>query len=200
MEGNHFSTQKGSIHGKGVYVLPNKTIIYCMTNENHIVGKGRVIYPNGDYFEGEIVNGKAEGKGKYTEGNVTFSGQFNNNLQDGFGVEKGENYFFEGIFQEGVKKQGKLNWIDSEPCEYMGEFLDNCFEGRGTLVSKEGKYIGNFSHGLKNGQGKLFYKDKHQYYQGEFVNGKRHGQGILVDEIEGKVIQKGTWENDILLK
>ena len=33
-----------------------------------------MLYPNGDYYEGDIVNGKAHGKGKYVEGNVVYMG------------------------------------------------------------------------------------------------------------------------------
>jgi hypothetical protein len=40
------------MHGKGLYVLPDNTIIYCISNENEITGWGRILYENGDYYEG----------------------------------------------------------------------------------------------------------------------------------------------------
>ena len=57
--------QERNIHGRGLYLLPDKTLMYCITDDNTITGKGRVIYPNGDYYEGDIDKGVANGRGKY---------------------------------------------------------------------------------------------------------------------------------------
>lgn len=70
-------------------------------------------------------------------------------------------------------------------------------EGKGTLTSGEGKYVGSFRKGLKQGQGKFFYKSNNQYYEGSFYNDNRHGQGVIIDEIEGKLLVKGNWFNDV---
>lgn len=60
--------------------------MYCLTSHNKILGQGRVIYPNGDYYEGEIFDGKANGKGKYVEGGITYVGDFKDNLLHGDGI------------------------------------------------------------------------------------------------------------------
>jgi hypothetical protein len=49
------------------------------------VGLGRIIHPNGDYFEGELKDGVANGTGVYAENDITYEGEFKNNLQHGKG-------------------------------------------------------------------------------------------------------------------
>jgi hypothetical protein len=73
------------MHGKGTFVLPDQTLITCIIKDNVISGRGRVIYPNGDYYEGDIVNSKANGRGKCVEGDMTYEGEFKDNLQHGKG-------------------------------------------------------------------------------------------------------------------
>lgn len=52
------------MQGKGFFVLPDKSLLTCSMKGNVICRKARIIYPNGDYFEGEVSNNKAQGKGK----------------------------------------------------------------------------------------------------------------------------------------
>jgi len=40
------------MHGKGLFVLPDKSLLTCTMNENVICRNARIIYPNGDYYEG----------------------------------------------------------------------------------------------------------------------------------------------------
>lgn len=103
-------------------------------------------------------------------------GELKDNLPHGNGVESGQNYEFDGKFEEGVKVSGKLKWTsDNITCEYNGPFLDNLFEGKGVLNNDEGKYVGTFKKGQKHGNGKLFYKHNSQYYEGEFEDDLRNG-------------------------
>ena len=64
------------------------------------------------------------------------------------------------------------------------------------LKSKEGKYVGQFKNGLKSGRGKYFYNN-HRYYEGMFAADVRNGEGVIVDEVEGKIVKKGRWINDV---
>ena len=66
------------------------------------------------------------------------------------------------------------------------------------MITKDGKYIGQFKNGLKSGKGKFFYKN-HRYYDGFFAADVRNGQGTIIDEIEGKIVTKGRWVNDICI-
>ena len=49
--------------------------------EPHGYGKGKIIYPNGDFYEGEMYDGNLQGKGKkvWADGD-TFDGMWKNNL------------------------------------------------------------------------------------------------------------------------
>jgi len=73
------------MHGKGFFVLPDKSLLTCTMNENVISRKARIIYPSGDYYEGEVSINRAHGKGKLIEGNVTYKGDFKDNRPHGKG-------------------------------------------------------------------------------------------------------------------
>jgi Uncharacterized protein conserved in bacteria len=60
-------------------------------------GPGQTVYPNGEIYEGQYVNGKKEGNGTYTYSNGDkYVGGFFNDLREGIGRmtynEKGEYY------------------------------------------------------------------------------------------------------------
>ena len=50
------------------------------------LGYGRIIQANGDYYEGELKNGQANGRGVYKEGEIVYEGYFKDNLQHGIGL------------------------------------------------------------------------------------------------------------------
>ena len=76
---------------------------------------------------------------------------------------------------------GKLTWIiEKLKFEYVGEFRNGKFEGKGTLISGEGKYVGQFKNGSRSGKGKLYYPNS-RYYEGSFQNDLRQGHGSITD-------------------
>jgi hypothetical protein len=187
------------MNGRGMFVLPDKSVLTCVVRENVISGKARIIYPNGDYFEGDVEQNRANGRGKLVEGRTTYKGSFRDNLQHGPGSETGDGYTFEGHFEAGHKKTGTLTWKKGkDTLTYKGQFSNNLFEGRGTLSTKEGRYIGEFVKGKKCGRGKFYYNN-HRYYEGDFDNDMRHGEGIIVDEALAKTVVRGTWKHDLFL-
>ena len=64
LESSYLMIKGGKMQGKGFFVLPDKSLLTCSMKGNVICRKARIIYPNGDYFEGEVSNNKAQGKGK----------------------------------------------------------------------------------------------------------------------------------------
>ena len=86
----------GKIHGRGQYCLPDGSLLECTNVENEVRGKGRIIYSNGDYYEGEIASNMANGIGKYVEGDVVYEGEMKDNQPHGKGVEKGKDFVFRG--------------------------------------------------------------------------------------------------------
>ena len=71
---------------------------------NEPKGKGIIYYNNGKIkYEGNFINGKKEGNGKYYwEDGQHYIGQFNNGLRHGKGIE----YYKNGK----IKKKGKFSF------------------------------------------------------------------------------------------
>ncbi|TXK75437.1 stalk domain-containing protein [Paenibacillus sp. N3.4] len=92
------------------------------------------LYAQGAKYVGDIVNGKANGKGIFTTNGTKYEGEFKDNFPDGTGVY---------TFSDGGK--------------YEGELKHGNFYGKGTLTLKDGsKYVGMFKDGKRNGEGKLY--------------------------------------------
>ena len=78
---------------------------------------------------------------------------------------------------------------------YTGYFANGKRHGQGALFGKDGeKYIGDFVNDLFEGYGELEYANGTRY-EGQFVAGKREGQGTLYSK-KGKVKYTGLWYND----
>lgn len=117
------------------------------------------IMDNGDQFEGEYLNGKAQGFGVYTGGAERFEGNWVNGFKHGQG--RWENQ--KGEFYDGDWKFGKI-------------------DGTGTYVNKSGdKYTGSFRSNLKHGRG-IEHFSNGDVYNGEYVNGKMEGEGMYLWE------------------
>ncbi len=117
--------------------------------------KGRILYDNGDIFEGHFKNGLPNGKGRKT---------------------KADQSFYEGNYVLGkCEGQGKLVMPDG--AVYDGAWADNQFNGKGMFAEPDGsKYEGDYVKGLKHGYGKEELEDGS--YEGFFANDIRDGNGI----------------------
>jgi len=56
---------KKKFHGKGKMVWPNGEMYEGLWKNNERSGKGRNLYHNGDIYEGEFVKGHKHGNGVY---------------------------------------------------------------------------------------------------------------------------------------
>ena len=130
------------------------------------IGKIYNAYENNLIYEGGLINGRRNGKGKeydyYDE--LIFEGEYINGKRSGKGKEynyKGE-LIFEGEFLNGER------WIGNGK-EY---------EYDGTLI-----YEGEYLNGKRNGKGKEYCYGELSF-EGEYLNGKRYnGKGIVYDGI-----------------
>jgi hypothetical protein len=104
----------------------------------------------GDYYQGEVKFGRANGFGTYETETSVYKGAFKDNVRHGKGEEKGEGYLFTGEYEYGEKKSGvyKYNGV-----VYEGDFVDGLLNGEGKLTSSEGEYKGEFREGEKHGKG-----------------------------------------------
>ena len=116
-------------------------------------------YANQQVYKGEWVNNKREGKGSLLPSNSDSS-------------------YFDGIWENGEFKTGKLRYVHANRNTYEGEFKDGKMHGKGK------------SYYLMTADG----KPDNTSYEGQCVNDKRQGQGTL--KMKNGSIYTGNWMND----
>jgi len=143
-------------------------------------GYCRVIYANGNYYEGNFINGKLTGQGIFEGANGgTYVGEWKDFNKHGKGTERTTEGIYAGDFINNKRNgQGKLTYNDGTI--YSGLFVEGVAEGIGSYIGiPPVKYTGMWSNGKKQGKGELILED-HNVYEGEFVNDLMHGHGVLV--------------------
>lgn len=143
-------------------------------------GVGRHKYPNGDIYEGELIDGKRHGRGiyKFVSGNV-YEGEFVDGKRHGQGIYKfADGSIYEGEFVDDKRHgQGVLKFADGSI--YEGEFVDSKHHGQGIFKFANGAvYEGEFVDSKRHGQGVHKFANG-DMYEGEFVKDKYHGLGIF---------------------
>lgn len=143
-------------HGRGIQVWTDKTIYIGFWKEYIANGKGKLLYQNGNYYDGNFVNGKFEGKGMYNILNgPSYNGEWKN---DGKEVWPDETEY-EGDFVKGIKT-GKGELILNSDSYYKGDFYMNQIHGIGIFVWKnQNRYEGEWSYNKMNGDGVFYFQD-----------------------------------------
>lgn len=158
-------------------------------------GKGKMIFRNKDVYEGEFKDDKIEGSGKFTfvEG-ASYTGELKNGKMHGKGKYAWANgSVYEGDFVDG-KRTGMGKYTESNGEIYEGHFVDGIKTGRGKYTWPDGTvYIGNFIEGKRTGKGKMLWPSG-GIYKGDFVDGKRNGKGKYI-RADGAVYD-GEYKND----
>ena len=197
-----------------VILTPNNNLFIGELDSENIPNpkKGILLSPNMDYFEGEFILGKKEGKGKLVYNNGTeYLGNFRNNKPDGYGQLTQEN----GEVYQGEWKEGKINGhgtrFHKNGDKYIGNYVDNIRNGYGVYIFSNGNsYEGNWANGKANGKGVFKYNNGNEYegqfkdnliegkgklllkngdlYEGMFVNGTIHGEGYYINSEGEKYI------------
>ena len=148
-----------------------KVIVTGHFKDNTVSGKGNIIYPEGNTYTGDIVNGYPNGKGKKTSHNGIIS---------------------EGEFVNGrLHGKGKITYPDGNT--YIGDTRDGTPYGKGKKTFSYGTYEGDYVRGLRHGNGKLTFNDGNTY-EGKFVKDAMHGEG-KVTYADGFVYQ-GKFQNN----
>ena len=200
--------------GFGISISADGNTLYKGNWESDKIGDfGLFLEKNGNYYLGQIKEGKFEGKGELNIEKISkYNGEFKNDLPEGKGIfeDYENNYKYDGDWSLGKKNgRGVLEFADGTKYEgdfkndlydgngiikfnngnvYEGEFVEGNIKGKGKFVWNDGKkYDGDYEDFMKNGFGKFFWKEK-KYYEGQWLNNKQHGQGKIVNdgsEIEG---------------
>lgn len=177
-------------------------------------------------YEGEIREGKLNGKGKaYFEGAIMKEGFFRNGKLEGEGIEydpTGSGRIWRrGVFKNGEFVEGKV-YLDGKELSYEGSFKAGNLHGKGTYYSRgkkrmegiflEGKLVrgtiydydgsrslvGEFVSDKLNGNGLVYYSGGTVILKaGEFRNGELYGQGAEY-WTNGKLQASGNYKNDEL--
>ena len=143
----------------------------------------RIELPNGDVYEGDVVDGVLTGEGTYTSSQHRYVGRFLNGKMHGEGtIYWPDGRVFEGRFVNDRRQgQGRLTRPDGRVFE--GGFVNDRQEGTGVLTWGNGNvYTGEFRANQITGAGRLVW-DNQDVYEGEFLAGERAGWGTQ------------TWQN-----
>ena len=143
-------------------------------------GTGKVVWANGDVFEGPMVKGLRHGKGLFVWANgQRYNGDWLNDTPTGqASVQFVNGNQFEGSVTEGVPQgQGHMRYASGDT--YVGQFKAGEPEGRGLYVWKNGqRFDGDWKNGRPNGQGKLKFATGNEF-EGTVVEGTPNGMGSL---------------------
>ena len=164
---------------------------------------GRIIYPNGDHYEGQYHHMHRSGAGLFQSHHFSsyYDGQWLSDQKHGYGEEKtGDGMEYKGWFVGGVRQgegrlvfengdvyegnffknkhsgEGKYIWASSGKT-YDGQWEDGQMHGKGSYLSRGKEYVGGFVHGKKEGWGVLTIGETK--YEGEFKANKKHGSGTV---------------------
>lgn len=156
------------------------------------VNQGKVVYPEG-FYEGELIQGIPNGKGKYTYHDGSYhQGQWLNGKRDGMGrfvILDGQTYVGEWLDNE-MHGQGTLKFPNGE--YYQGKWVFGKRHGFGKSGNSEGVYKGFWFEDKMHGQGEFRYSDG-TIYEGQWFFNVRQGQGKLTGKID---TYQGRWEAD----
>jgi hypothetical protein len=170
-------------------------------------GKGRIEWPNGDVYEGDVAQGLRHGRGEFTwpsgqtyqgdwlqdqptgQGSMRFAngnlyeGQIENGLPQGQGaMVYATGDIFKGRFAAGLPDgEGTYTWTNGQRCAC--QWVKGEATGRGQLRFANGNaYTGPLKHGLPQGEGEMQFASGDRY-SGQFVEGNLDGKGTY------------TWQN-----
>jgi hypothetical protein len=161
---------------------------------------GRLLFKNGVEYQGAIENGNINGKGKMTFTNwAVYAGAFINNKIEGQGrLDYSPSEHYVGQFVN-FQKSGHGVYVNTQTgINYQGEWIADCFHGRGTLVKERcWRYEGGFSCNLKDGYGEMQYLGTGSYFKGQFREGVKNGQGEMFWASQNHHFV-GQWQDDAI--
>jgi hypothetical protein len=136
-------------------------------------------------WTGPVVNGKAEGKGKYELKLRTIDGKF-------IIKADGEGDMVAGL----LEGKASLTFYYGKPTDaYVGDFKAGLFDGQGTMKYADGgSYEGDWKAGERDGKG-IFRYNGGDVYTGEWKNGKKEGLGTFKWSIGASY--EGSWKNGL---
>ena len=141
------------MHGKGIIYLNNKIKYDGDFVNNKFNGFGKYYFENGDYYIGEVKDDMQHGKGKLYDknGNIRVEGNFVNDHLNGIGK------------------------IYLENCYYISQFVNDKMVGKGELYSNNGTFLGEYY--FINGKMVNAAKKENNFYNNifQYFDDRYHG-------------------------
>jgi hypothetical protein len=152
-------------------------------------GNGTLVYNNDDRYQGQMKNGRPNGKGVFlaVAENRRYEGTFRNGEFHGRGIysfANGDRYVgqFAGGQPHGI---GTFTFLkDGKPSySYNGQFYLGVINGKGVVTNADGTVCsGIFYNNTLSGKGTCTFpkESTFQSYVGELYNGRPNGRGTVV--------------------
>ena len=155
---------------------------------------------DGNTYIGTLNKGLFDGFGTLSslDNKYLYTGEWKDGLKHGKGQLITEKIKYSGKFENDVFSGNKGVLCDEKGNIYEGDFVNGKFEGYGHYkMSNGGNYIGQFKNGYFEGKGQLTDK-KGNVFNGNFVKGQKDGYGLIVKS-NGETIE-GKYKNGIFFK
>ena len=102
---------------------------------NNVTGRGKLFWPDGSYYNGDVEAGKRQGFGQYycSVDKSSYKGFWKDGLKEGKGLLTFSNgAVYDGEFSKGLREgAGKMRYNSGN--EYDGEWVADKKEGKGTM-------------------------------------------------------------------
>jgi len=141
-----------------------------------VTGVGKHVDKDGDTYEGDFVNSKADGSGTriYAAGGK-YIGQFKSGQLHGYGIK--------------VYKGGDI---------YQGDFVDGLKHGKGTYTFTDGDYYeGEYFKGERHGSGKLYKKSTNSFKVGIWKDGTYVPGSAPAAQTAAKLSEGEVWKRQV---
>ncbi len=144
-------------------------------------GKGKLVWSNGDSFDGTLVKGQRHGRGLFVWANgQRYNGDwFNDKPQGEANIQFANGNRYEGQVLDGLPQgKGQIRYASGDI--YTGQFARGEPQGRGVYLWQNGQqFNGDWKLSQPNGEGQLKFATGN-LFEGTVVNGVPNGQGQLV--------------------
>ncbi len=182
-------------------------------------GRGKVVWDNGDSYDGSLVKGQRQGEGQFIwasgqrysgtweqdqprgQGQMQFTNgnRYQGRVEDGLPEGQGVMRYASGDEFTGQLKRGSPNgrgvYVWAAGQRFEGEWLQGVAQGAGTLKFANGDiFEGPVRDGVPHGPGRLVYANG-DTYTGNFKNGRPDGEGRFAWKMGD--VYAGQWRDGL---
>lgn len=166
--------------------------------ETGLNGRGKIIYSDGDIWEGEFTHGELNGQGVAVVKGIKYEGEFVSDILYGEGkITFPNGMIIEGTFEKNILKNGKITFPNRTV--YEGAFARGKLNGKGKITRTNGEILsGIFIDDQLNGKGTIT-RANGDIFSGTFVDNELNGKGkiirhnVMFDGKHVKLVEEGMF-------